>query len=67
LTPTCLFRDSSVNGVLIFKLEEEEASALLLHLLYLIVETSVFGSAFGFGCLLVVATVQATAHKTANF
>jgi hypothetical protein len=41
-----------------FKLEEEENTALLLHLPKLVAETVVFCSAFGLGCRLVVATVQ---------
>jgi hypothetical protein len=53
--------------VLFFKLEEEEKSALLLHLPKLVVETVVFGSASGMGCLLVVASPQAIADETAVF
>jgi hypothetical protein len=44
--------------VFIFKLEEEENSALLLLLPALIAETTVFGSAPALGCWLVVATPQ---------
>jgi hypothetical protein len=54
-------------GVLIFKLEEEENTALLLHLPKLFAETAVFGSASGLGCRLVVASLQAIADKTAIF
>jgi hypothetical protein len=43
---------------LIFKLEEEEKSALLLHLPALSAETADLGSATGSGCRLVVATAQ---------
>jgi hypothetical protein len=43
---------------IIFKLEEEENTALLLHLLSLMAETTVFGSASSLGCLLVEATPQ---------
>jgi hypothetical protein len=43
----------------IFKLEEEEKPALLLHLLAFYAERCVFGSASGCGCLLVVADSQA--------
>jgi Ca2+/Na+ antiporter len=42
-----------------FKLEEEEKSALLLHLRKLFAESAVSGSATVLGCRLVVATVQA--------
>jgi hypothetical protein len=45
---------------LIFKLEEEVNTALLLHLPKVFAETTFFGSASGLGCCLVVATVQAT-------
>jgi hypothetical protein len=45
---------------LIFKLEEEENTALLLHLPKLFAETTIFCSAAGLGCRLVVATAQAT-------
>ncbi|NLF87652.1 hypothetical protein GX563_02390 [Candidatus Bathyarchaeota archaeon] len=38
---------------------EEEKSALLLHLLKVLAEAAVFGSASGLGCGLVVVTVQA--------
>jgi hypothetical protein len=41
--------------------------SLLLHLPRLFTETAVFGSALGLGCLLVVATVQVRADKTAIF
>jgi hypothetical protein len=54
-------------AVLFFKLEEEENSALLLLLLKVFAETTVFGYASGSGCLLVVASSQATADKTAVF
>jgi hypothetical protein len=47
-------------AVCIFKLEEEENTALLLHLHKVFVETADFGSATGSGCYLVVATVQPT-------
>jgi hypothetical protein len=50
----------AVGGVLFFKLEEEGRPALLLHLLKLFAETADFGSAFGLGCMLVVAIVQPT-------
>jgi len=43
----------------IFKLEEEENTALLLHLPKLYAETADFGSAYGSGCRRVVATTQA--------
>jgi hypothetical protein len=43
---------------LFFKLEEEEKLTLLLHLPKLFAETVVFGSAFGLGCILVVAFAQ---------
>jgi hypothetical protein len=46
----------------IFKLEEEESTALLLHLPLLIAETAVFGSASVLGCCLVVAIAQATVN-----
>jgi hypothetical protein len=42
---------------LFFKLEGGKP-ALLLHLPVLIAETAVFDSAFGLGCILVVATPQ---------
>jgi hypothetical protein len=45
---------------LIFKLEEEEKLALLLHLLKVFAETAIFGSTAGLGCRLVEATVQPT-------
>jgi hypothetical protein len=45
-------------GVLIFKLEEEENTTLLLHLPTLFTEAPVFVSASGLGCLLVVAFAQ---------
>jgi hypothetical protein len=51
--------------VLFFKLEEEEKPALLLHLPKLFLKTAVFGLASVLGCLLVVASLQATADKTA--
>jgi hypothetical protein len=49
----------AVAQVLIFKLEEEEESALLLHLPKLLAEDCFFASAAGLGCCLVVAAVQA--------
>jgi hypothetical protein len=52
----CLFINRSI---LIFKLEEEENTALLLHLPALFAETADFGSVSGLGCWLVVATAQA--------
>jgi hypothetical protein len=45
-------------GDLFFKLEEEESPALLLHLPKLIVKPTVFGSASGLGCCLVVGFAQ---------
>jgi hypothetical protein len=42
-----------------FKLEEEESTALLLHLPVLYAESAVFWSASGLGCILVVAIAQA--------
>jgi len=42
------------------KLEEEENAALLLHLLKVFAETTVFGSAADSDCTVVVATVQPT-------
>jgi hypothetical protein len=41
-----------------FKLEEEGNAALLLHLLKVFAETTVFGLAAGLGCRLVVAIAQ---------
>jgi hypothetical protein len=41
-----------------FKLEEEENTALLLHLLKVFVKTTVLVSALGTDCRLVVAIVQ---------
>jgi hypothetical protein len=49
-----------------FKLEEEEGTALLLHLPLLIAETAVFSSASQMRCRLVVATVQATDSALCN-
>jgi hypothetical protein len=46
------------SWLLIFKLEEEENPALLLHLLQVFVETAVFGFASGFCCSLVVGFAQ---------
>jgi hypothetical protein len=48
-----------MQWIFIFKLEEEESAALLLHLPKLFAETAVLGSASGFGCRLVVAFPQA--------
>jgi hypothetical protein len=45
--------------LIFFKLEEEENTALLLHLPKLVVETIVFGSASGSGCRVVVELSQA--------
>jgi hypothetical protein len=45
--------------VLIFKLEEEENTALLLHLPKVFAETTVFVSASELRCRLVVAIAQA--------
>jgi hypothetical protein len=56
----------SLSQVLFFKLEEE-MPALLLHLPKLIAETTVFGSAFGLGCRLVVALSQGLVAETAIF
>jgi hypothetical protein len=47
------------NTVFNFKLEEEENTTLLLHLPKLFAETTVFCSAFGLRCWLVVAFAQA--------
>jgi hypothetical protein len=52
-----------VDQKIIFKLEEEENAALLLHLPKLFAETAVFGSAFGLGCRVVVAAPQASAKN----
>jgi hypothetical protein len=52
---------SLVNGAFtffIFKLEEEESTALLLHLLKLYAVDCFFASAAGLGCRLVVAVAQ---------
>jgi hypothetical protein len=57
----------SVDQKINFKLEEEESPALLLLLPKLFVETAVFGSASGLGCVLVVASPQARADKTVVF
>jgi hypothetical protein len=46
--------------IFIFKLEEEENAALLLHLPKVFAENCFFGSTVGLGCCLVVKTVQAT-------
>jgi hypothetical protein len=43
-----------------FELEEEGMPALLLHLLKLFTETTIFDSTAGLGCRLVVAFLQAT-------
>jgi hypothetical protein len=48
---------------LFFKLEEEVNATLLLHLPKLFAETTVFGSASGLGCRLVVAIVQAIQNQ----
>jgi len=53
------FRWFSVSKVF-FKLVEEENTALLLHLPQLFAEDCFSGSAVGLGCMLVVATPQAT-------
>ena len=55
------------NNVKIFKLEEEEKLALLLHLLKVFAETAVSTSAPGLGCRLVVASPQARADETDDF
>jgi hypothetical protein len=55
------------NNVFIFKLEEEEKLALLLHLLRVFAETAVLCSVPGLGCRLVVASPQARADKTDDF
>jgi hypothetical protein len=55
------------NNVKIFKLEEEEKLALLLHLPKLVAETAVSTSAPGSGCRMVVASPQARADKTDDF
>jgi hypothetical protein len=52
----CLY----LGAKLIFKLEEEGNTTLLLHLLQLYAETAIFGSASDLGCRLVVKTVQPT-------
>ena len=49
----------NTDHLFIFKLEEEENTALLLHLPKLFAETAVFGSATGSGCRLVVGFAQA--------
>jgi hypothetical protein len=48
-----------VDQKIFFKLKEEENTPLLLHLLNVLAETAVFGSASGTDCRLVVATPQA--------
>jgi hypothetical protein len=59
--------DQKFESFFIFKLEEEEKPALLLHLPKLFAETAVFCSASGFGCRLVVAFPQGSAVETAIF
>jgi hypothetical protein len=51
----------------VFKLEEEGMPALLLHLLKVNAETADSGSAVGFCCRLVVATVQPSVDETVVF
>jgi hypothetical protein len=51
-----------VDRRIIFKLEEEEKSALLLHLLLLFAENCFFGSAPDLGCRLVEATSQGSVY-----
>jgi hypothetical protein len=49
----------NISSSFVFKLEEEGNAALLHHLLKVLAESTVFVWAFGLGCWLVVATVQA--------
>jgi hypothetical protein len=65
--PSQQYIDPLLFGDFIFKLVEEETPALLLHLPEVLVETTDLPSAVGLGCLLVVASPQATAEKTAVF
>jgi hypothetical protein len=61
-----LFR-LSVDQKINFRYKEEETPALLLHLPKLFAETAILYSAAGLSRLLVVASPQATAEKTAVF